>query len=188
MESEEFETESSHGTVTSVDLLRQDPTEESAEPKPSVASPEEEKLATGVSAIGLKIKRLSGAQRRKLNREKKKKEGTWMERKPPSKYPKSGARSDAGSIGSVKRPHSDSSKPTMKRQHSKKPRSAVAQTGSYTEAVAGIKMAVIDKRHPEVKLDQTQAEIIQAKLVAAVHAHPVEETPLRYLNSKFLHE
>jgi hypothetical protein len=62
----------------------------------------------------------------------------------------------------------------------------VAQTGSYTEAVADIKMAVIDKRHPEVKLDQAQAEIIQAKLVAAVHAHPVEETPLHLLNSKFM--
>jgi hypothetical protein len=55
MESEEFETESSPGTVTSVDLLRQDPIEKSADPKPYVAS-SEEKLATGVSAIGLQTK------------------------------------------------------------------------------------------------------------------------------------
>jgi hypothetical protein len=47
-------------------------------------------------------------------------------------------------------------------------------------------MAVFDKQHPEVKLDQTQAEMIQAKLVAAVHVHPVEETPLHFLNSKFM--
>jgi hypothetical protein len=52
--------------------------------------------------------------------------------------------------------------------------------------VAGIKMEVIDKRHPEVKLDQTQAEMIQAKLVAAVHVNPVEETPLHFLNYKFM--
>jgi hypothetical protein len=74
----------------------------------------------------------------------------------------------------------------MERQHSKKPRSAVVQTGSYKEAVVGIKMAVIDKRHPEVKLDQTQADIIQAKPEAAVHAHPIEETPLQFLNSTFM--
>jgi hypothetical protein len=35
-------------------------------------------------------------------------------------------------------------------------------------------------------MDQTQAEMIQAKLVAAVHAHPVEQTPLHFLNSKFM--
>jgi hypothetical protein len=56
MESEEVETEYSQGTVTSVDLLRQDPTE-SAKPKPTVVS-SEEKLTSGVSAIGLKTKRL----------------------------------------------------------------------------------------------------------------------------------
>jgi hypothetical protein len=28
--------------------------------------------------------------------------------------------------------------------------------------------------------------MIQAKLVVAVHAHPVEETPLHFLNSKFM--
>jgi hypothetical protein len=145
MESEEFETESSQGTVTSVDLLRQDPIEESADPKPTVASSEEEKLATGVSAIGMKTKRLTGAQRRKLNKEKKIKEGTWMKTIPPSKDHKSGERSEAGSSGGVERPHCDSSTPTAERQHLKKPRSAEAQTGSYTEAVAGNKMAVIDK-------------------------------------------
>jgi hypothetical protein len=136
--------------------------------------------------MGMQTKRHSGAQRRKLNREKKKKEGTWMERKPPRKSHTSGDRSGAGSSGGVKRPHSDSSTP-MEIQHSKKkPRNAVVHTGSYKEAVVGIKMAVIDKRHPEVKLDQTQADMIQAKLEAAVHAHPIEETPLQFLNSRFM--
>jgi hypothetical protein len=90
MESEESETESSQGTVTSVDLLRQDPTEESADPKPTIASSEEENLATGISAIGLKTKQLPETQQTKLNKEKKIKEGTWMKRISPSKDPKSG--------------------------------------------------------------------------------------------------
>jgi hypothetical protein len=38
-----------------------------------------------------------------------------------------------------------------------------AQTGSYMEAVVGIKMAVIHKCHPEVKLDQAQVDLIQGK-------------------------
>jgi hypothetical protein len=37
-----------------------------------------EKLAAGISTIGLQAKRLSGAQRKKLVRERKMKEGTWM--------------------------------------------------------------------------------------------------------------
>jgi hypothetical protein len=68
-------------------------------------------------------------QWRKLNKEKKIKEGTWMKRIPPSKDPKSGERREAGSSGGVKRPHSDSSTPTTERQHSKKPRNAEAQIG-----------------------------------------------------------
>jgi hypothetical protein len=68
-------------------------------PTQNPAASSGEKLAAGVSLIRLQTKRLSGAQWRKLNREKKKKEGTWMERKHPSKAPKSGDRSEAGSSG-----------------------------------------------------------------------------------------
>jgi hypothetical protein len=35
------------------------------------------------------------------------------------------------------------------------------QTGTYKEAVTGIKMAIIQWRNPEVTLDQTQTDIIQ---------------------------
>jgi hypothetical protein len=56
MESKEFEIESSQGTVISVDLSWQDPHGESADPKPSAASLEEEKLAAGISLIGLQTK------------------------------------------------------------------------------------------------------------------------------------
>jgi hypothetical protein len=104
MESEEYEIESSCRTVISVDLSRHGPHGESADPKPSAASSEEEKLAACILLIGLQIKRLSGAQQRKLNRQKNKKEGTCMERKP-RKAPTSGERSEAGSSGGVRRPH-----------------------------------------------------------------------------------
>jgi hypothetical protein len=61
------------------------------------------------------------------------------------------------------------------------------QTGSYKEAAAGIKMAVIHRRHPDVKLDQTQADMIQVKLLTAVDANPSGEAPPQFLYSKFAH-
>ena len=59
------------------------------------------------------------------------------------------------------------------------------QTRTYKEAVVGIKMAIIHRRHPDVKLDQTQVDTIQAKLLIAVDANPQDETPPQYLYSKF---
>jgi hypothetical protein len=59
------------------------------------------------------------------------------------------------------------------------------QTGSYKEAVAGIKMAVTHRRHPYVKLDQAQADLIQVKLLSAVNVNPSGEAPLQLLCSKF---
>jgi hypothetical protein len=59
------------------------------------------------------------------------------------------------------------------------------QTGSYKEAVAGIKMMVIHICHPDVKLDQAQADLIQVKLLSAVDANPSREVPPQFLYSKF---
>jgi hypothetical protein len=59
------------------------------------------------------------------------------------------------------------------------------QTGTYKEAVTGIKMAIIHRRHPEVKLDQAQTDTIQEKPLTAVDANPAEETPVQFLHSKF---
>jgi hypothetical protein len=57
------------------DLLQQKPHVEAADSKTSAVSSDEERLAAGISMIGLQNKRPSGAQRRKLTRERK--EGTW---------------------------------------------------------------------------------------------------------------
>jgi hypothetical protein len=59
-------------------------------------------LAAGFSTIGLQTKRLSGAQRKKLTRERKIREGTWKEKKPPRKTPYQN-KDVEGSSGSVKR-------------------------------------------------------------------------------------
>ena len=55
----------------------------------------------------------------------------------------------------------------------------------YKEAAVGIKMAIIHRRHPDIKLDQTQVDMIQVKLLIAVDANPKDETPLQFLYSKF---
>jgi hypothetical protein len=48
-------------------------------------------------------------------------------------------------------------------------------------------MVIIHRRHPEVKLDQTQVDMIEAKRLAAVDANPLGETSLQSLHSKFAH-
>jgi hypothetical protein len=93
-------------------LLQQKPQKEVLESKPSTASSDEEKLAAGISTNGLQAKRLSGAQKKKLIRERKMKEGTWIKKKKKRKTPPSQDKGTAGSSGGVKRPHSDSSTPS----------------------------------------------------------------------------
>jgi hypothetical protein len=46
-------------------------------------------------------------------------------------------------------------------------------------------MAIIHGRHPEIKLDQTQVDTIQIKLLNAVDGIPLEETSSQFLCSKF---
>jgi hypothetical protein len=118
-----FEKEPKQGAGTTADLLKQKPQKEVLESKPSTASLDEEKLAAGISTIGLQAKRLSGAQRKKLVRERKMEEGTWMVEKPKWKTLPSRDKGTARSSGGVKRPYSDSSTPSQEKQQPKKPRS-----------------------------------------------------------------
>jgi hypothetical protein len=141
-------------------------------------------LAAGISTIGLQAKRISGAQRKKVVRERKMKEGTWIE-KPNRKIPPPQDRGTAGSSGGVKRPHSDSSTPSQEKQQPKKPRSTRVQTGNYKEAVVGIKMAIAHRIHTDVNLDQAQTDTIQEERLKAVNANTSEEIPPQFLYSKF---
>ena len=73
-----IELETKKGADSSANLPTQPQSQlKVVEPKPSAASSDEEKLVAGISMIGLQIKRLSGAQQRKLIQERKMKEGTW---------------------------------------------------------------------------------------------------------------
>jgi hypothetical protein len=94
----------------------------------TTAPSEEDRLAAGISTIGLQARKLFGGQRKKLMRERKMREGTWTERKPPRKTPPSQDRGVAGSSGGVKRPHSDSSTPSAERQQPTKSRTTLMQT------------------------------------------------------------
>jgi hypothetical protein len=51
------------------------------------------------------------------------------------------------------------------------------QTGTYKEAVVGIKMAIVHRRHPDVNLDQAQTDKIQEELLKAIDANPMKEAP-----------
>jgi hypothetical protein len=91
-------------------------------------------LVACISTTGLQNKRLSGAQWKRLIRKPKKMEGTWKEKNPPRKTPSSQDKGAVGSSGGVKRPHSDSSTPSLEKQQPKNPRNTQVQTGLYKEA------------------------------------------------------
>ena len=98
------------------------------EPKLSAASLDEERLVPGISTIGLQTKRLSGAQQKRLTRERNMTAGTWMVEVPPRKTPSSQAKGVAEGSGGVKRPHSDLSTPSQDKWQTKKPRNTHMQT------------------------------------------------------------
>jgi hypothetical protein len=94
------------GAVNPANLL-QEPHAEAIEQKLPAVSSDLKKLAAGISMIGLQAKRVSGAERRKLMKETKMREGTWREKGPPCKTPSPQDEGAEGSSGGVKRPHSD---------------------------------------------------------------------------------
>jgi len=109
------EMEPKQGASTTADLLQQKPHEEVLDLKPSTASSDVKRLAADISTIGLQAKRLSGSQRKKLIGERKMKEGTWTVEKPKRTTPPSQVKGAVGSSGGVKRPHSDTSTPSLEK-------------------------------------------------------------------------
>ena len=59
------------------------------------------------------------------------------------------------------------------------------QTGTYKEAVTGIKMVIIHRHLPDIKIDQTQTDLIQTKLLTEGNANPSGETPQKFVYYKF---
>jgi hypothetical protein len=179
-----IEIELKQGADTTADLTKQKPQEEVLKEKSSTVSSDEGKLVAGISTTGLRTKRISGAQRKKLVKERKMKEGTWIE-KPNRNTPPPQDRGTAGNSGGVKRPNSDSNTPPKGKQQPKRPGSTQVQTGTYKETVVGIKMAIVHRLHPDVNLDQVQTDTIQEKLLQAIDANPLEEARPQFLYSKF---
>jgi len=99
--------------ATTADLSQQEPHLEVVDVMPSVASSDEERLAAGISTIGMQTNRLSGAQRKRLTRERKMREGIWTEKKSPGKAPSTQSKDGVGCSGGVKRPHPGSSTPSL---------------------------------------------------------------------------
>ena len=101
--------------------------------------------------------------------------------------PKTLSSQDSGapeSSGGIKRPHSDSSTHLWKNSIPKTQETQV-HIGLYKDAVVGIKMAVIHRRHPDVKMDQTQVDMIQAISLSAVDESPMVVAPSHFLYSNF---
>jgi hypothetical protein len=96
-----------------VDLPNQSqPQLEFEEPKSSAASPAEESLGAGILTTGLQKKRLSGAQRKRLTRDRKMKEDTWKDKRPPGKPSSSQTKDMTEGSGGMKRSYSDSGTPS----------------------------------------------------------------------------
>jgi hypothetical protein len=78
-------------------------------------------------------------------------EGTWMLVKPKRKTPPS---QDKGTAGSSR----GCEETPLRLQHTISRKAATqetqVQTGTYKEAVVGIKMAIVHRLHPDVNLDQ----------------------------------
>ncbi|KAJ8952336.1 hypothetical protein NQ318_017230 [Aromia moschata] len=127
--------------------------------------------------------RLSGAQKRKLTKARKMAEGTWTKEKPKRKTPNDPpTQGQKEKPGEGKRIRSDSQSP----RQAKRPRSGKPQAGSYSEAAKGIKMAVIDRRHPDIILNQEQADLVQNKIVDAIDEAPSgSETQLQFDRTSF---
>ena len=78
--------------------MLQKPHIEVADSKTPTFSLDEERLAAGISMIGLQTKKPSGAKQRKLTRERMMKEGTWMDN-PPRKLLHLKLREQWGAVG-----------------------------------------------------------------------------------------
>jgi hypothetical protein len=122
MDTSIFETE--QGAVNPVDLSQSKPRVEVKEQTPNAVSSDEEKMAAGISTIGLQAKRLSGAQRKKLMKAKKTTEGTWTERKPPRKTPSPQDKGAEGGSGDKKTP--------LRLQHTILRQTATEKTQEYS--------------------------------------------------------
>ncbi|CAH1114673.1 unnamed protein product [Psylliodes chrysocephalus] len=78
---------------------------------------------------------------------------------------------NGGRIKRRKRPRSESQTPPN-RSKTKRARNALASAGSYSDTLRGIRLAVIQRGHPDTTLDQAQGDLVQETLPERLYATP----------------
>lgn len=157
-----------------------------------------EGLASGVQTLGLKRKRLSGAQRKKLVKERKMREGTWTEARPKGRPklttshqtdPGEGTSSGVGrqdqpkagtSSRAEKRPRSNPNTPDSQEHTHKRARDV-----SYKDATLGTRMAVVHEKHPAEELTEEQAKTVERRVVELIFSDTASGPPLQFMSTKF---
>lgn len=125
--------------------------EKTSSSKPSEEGQKAIKSMTA-SLKGIKLKkRLSGAQKKKLTREKKMAEGTWVEK------PKVKKRQNTG----------EPQGPASKTAKSDRPKGE-----TYRQALTAVKMAIVPEGYPETKLSEEQALDLELKITNQIRRNP----------------
>ena len=139
-----------------------------------------EQLSKRMDKIGLVTKRLSGAQRKKRVRERNTAEGTWTKENPA----KIRGKETGKPTGGQKRNRSES-QTSPQATTAKKSRSGPPPTGTFSEVAKGIRLAVIQRRHPDECMNQEQADLVQNAIVEAMFSNPSGSTssPSQFLRT-----
>ncbi|CAH1099230.1 unnamed protein product [Psylliodes chrysocephalus] len=112
----------------------------------------------------------SGAERKKLLKERKMAAGTWTEENlHKNAAQKRTQRKENQPKKGDKRPRSKSQTPPT-RSRTKRARNAPASAGSYSDTLRGIRLTVIQRRHPDTTLDQAQEDLVQETLMERLYA------------------
>lgn len=130
-----------------------------------------EQLSKEMEKIGLVTKRLSGAQRKKRLKERKMAEGTWTKENPA----KIRGKETGKPTGGQKRNRSESQTPPQATT-AKKSRSGPPPTGTFSEVAKGIRVAIIQRRHPDESMNKEQADLVQNTIVEAIFSTPSGST------------
>ena len=117
---------------------------------------------------------MSGAQWRRQVKARKMAEGTWTERAPKTKVEREATK---------KRIREESKTP----EHPSKHRSGSTRPSvQYNEIANNLRMAIIDSKHPDIVLDQEQADQIQNRLLRELDGTPSGSgNPIQFLKTTF---
>lgn len=170
--------DSEPANITVVEVMATDSQDAVSRPAGQpTANKDTAKLIEGMENIDLTKKtKLSGAQRKKLIRERKMAAGTWTAENPAKQKRleqkrRQGGVGPSGEDNQKKRPRPDSQTPPS-RPNVKRARNTEVSTGTYSETARGIRMAVINRRHPDVLMNQEQSELVQNAIVEALYQTP----------------